>query len=545
MKILTLQIENFKSIKNLLVDLNGCNATIYGQNGAGKTTILDAVTWLFTNRMSDGKTGESGNIHNNGKVSVVEIAFTSSLTIRRECNGTSKYFVQGVPCNTTDFKFQIAELFKNSIPALLTPFNFCRLHYTERRNILLNLFAENITVDLTGFEEIFDDLKKFSAEQIIKTNSYNRKQLEKELATIPARIDELQKNIVEVDTEKICTEIDATEKEIAAKLEQVKKCQAASSKKLEPYNQSIKIESDALKTENKISDLRAEYRNNEIELSRLRKEYAELQKATSGTCPTCGNKIPAANLGKIQTQLQEIISQGKEISEHQEQLNQDAANLQKQADDLHKKAAELKQQFEVSDSNSTTAEDLQNALVERDSLQEKLLKLKMQLSKSEQAAENQKRIQELKRQEISTAAEIARCDKKIYLAESYIRRRIELLEDTINGHFQFVKFKMFEDFKTVEGVKECCEPMLNDVPYAALSKGEQLKANLDILNALQKAYGVELPVFIDDAESYTSNSLVDLPNQIIKFIAAEGVENLKFTIANSEIESNFERSLTA
>lgn len=89
---------------------------------------------------------------------------------------------------------------------------------------------------------------------------------------------------------------------------------------------------------------------------------------------------------------------------------------------------------------------------------------------------------------------------------------------------------MYEAYKVAEGVKECCEPLLNDVPYYALSKGEQLKASLDILKALQGAYGVELPVFIDDAESYTSNSFVELPNQVILLKAVEGVKKLQIDI---------------
>ena len=346
---------------------------------------------------------------------------------------------------------------------------------------------------------------------------------------------------MEVDTEKINSDIAKLEKKISAKLEEVKICQAASSKKLENYNMALKLETQAQEIEEKISDLRSEYRNNEIELNRLRRDYSDVQKATSGTCPTCGSKIPASNIAQIKAREDEIISQGKELSARQQNLKNDAANLQSQANNLHEQAAAFKQKFEIEDANSNTAENLQAALIERDELQEKLSILKFQLAENKRAEENKKRIAALKDKEISTAADISNCDKKIYLAESYIRRKIEVLESSINQHFKFVKFKMFEDFKTVAGVKDCCDPFLNGVPYAALSKGEQLKASLDILNTLQKAFGVELPVFIDDAESYTSNSFLDIPNQIILLKAVEGVRELKFDID----EKIFEGSLSA
>ena len=95
MKICTLTIDNFKSINHLQLDLNGNNATIEGQNGAGKTTISDAVCWLLSGKMSDGKTGESANLHDSDKITTVEIETDSGLKIRRECNGKSLYFVQG------------------------------------------------------------------------------------------------------------------------------------------------------------------------------------------------------------------------------------------------------------------------------------------------------------------------------------------------------------------------------------------------------------------------------------------------------------------
>lgn len=223
MKICTLKIENFKSIDSLQIDFNGCNATITGQNGAGKTSIVDAVCWLFSGKMSDGKSGESANFHDTGKTSAVEILADNGLKLRRECNGKSNYFVQGVPCNATDFKMQIAEIFKNAVPVILTPFNFCRLHYSDRRNILLKLFAQNLVVDMADFAEIADQLNQSSPEQIIKSATAEKKKLEKDLASIPARIDELQKNIVAFDTNAINAEIDVLMQKISAKLDDIKK----------------------------------------------------------------------------------------------------------------------------------------------------------------------------------------------------------------------------------------------------------------------------------------------------------------------------------
>ena len=519
MTIDTLTIENFKSIKNLRIEFGGNNATISGQNGSGKTSILDAVCWLLTNKMADGKTGESGNFHDNDKITVVEMKLDSGLVIRRECNGKSVYFVHGVPYNATDFKACVNEIFKNAVPALLTPFNFCRLHYSERRNILLHLFANNIKIDTAEFADIAEDLKKLTPAQIIKRETQNLKQLEKELVTIPARISEIQSNISTVDTESLQTEIAALEIEISANADKIKSFQAA------PKTESA----DIMKLESGLEGLRARYATAENELAALRKRYEELSRATTGTCPTCGSKVPAANLKKIQAQLSEIALKGKELAEKQELLKKAAAVSKN-------KIAELRAQADTFNSDPADENALQAALVERDELQEKLSQLKFELAEVKRNAQLQKRIEQLKAREIKLGADKTLSDKKIFLAETYIRRKIELTEQTINQQFQFVTFKMFDSFKVAEGVKECCEPYLNGVPYVALSKGEQLKVSLDILKALQRAFGIELPVFIDDSESYTSNSFVDLPNQIIKLVAAEGVQKLQI-----DLEKVYER----
>lgn len=532
MRINTLTIEHFKSIRHLAIELNGNNAVISGQNGAGKTTILDAVTWLLTNKMSDGKSGESSNLHDAEQVTAVEITLDNGLILRRECNGKSVYYINGVPCNATDFKISTGEIFKRAMPALLTPFNFCRMHYSERRNILLQLFAGKIEVDTADLTDIAEDIKTLSAEQVIKKVSAEKKQLDKELGSLPARIEELSSMPVplKIKPAEIRTKIDDTQRKIDSKLVTVKELQAASKAKLEPYNRALKLEAESLRLADKVSELRVQYRSNELELEGLRKQYAEVAKATKGTCPTCGAKVPAANVEKIKADLARIIEQGKAISEQQEMLKKGAESTKAKSEELKQEAAALKQQYETDRANTSTIDDMQNAILERDELQNNLAVLKLQLEEIDRAAETQKRIEELKAREIELGAKISRCDKKIYQAETYIRRRIAALEQTINDHFNFATFKMFEDYKTVEGVKECCEPLLNGVPYAALSKGEQLKASLDILQALQRAYSVELPVFIDDAESYTSNSFVDLPNQIIRLVAAEGVKELQIQV---------------
>lgn len=47
-----LEIENFKGIRQLTLNLNGRSASIYGNNTTGKTTVYDALTWLLFSKDS-------------------------------------------------------------------------------------------------------------------------------------------------------------------------------------------------------------------------------------------------------------------------------------------------------------------------------------------------------------------------------------------------------------------------------------------------------------------------------------------------------------
>ena len=53
-KIKRLVLENFKCHKSLKLDFEGGNASIYGDNASGKTSVYDALTWLLFGKDSQG-----------------------------------------------------------------------------------------------------------------------------------------------------------------------------------------------------------------------------------------------------------------------------------------------------------------------------------------------------------------------------------------------------------------------------------------------------------------------------------------------------------
>ena len=52
MKLLELEIHNFRGIRNLIIEPQGENFLIYGPNGSGKSAVVDALDFLLTGQIS-------------------------------------------------------------------------------------------------------------------------------------------------------------------------------------------------------------------------------------------------------------------------------------------------------------------------------------------------------------------------------------------------------------------------------------------------------------------------------------------------------------
>jgi hypothetical protein len=71
-----------------------------------------------------------------------------------------------------------------------------------------------------------------------------------------------------------------------------------------------------------------------------------------------------------------------------------------------------------------------------------------------------------------------------------------------------VKFKLFD--YTIDGNEiETCIPLVNGIPYGVANNAGQVNAGLDIIKTLQRFYGIQLPIFCDEAESVNHYTEMD------------------------------------
>ena len=146
-----------------------------------------------------------------------------------------------------------------------------------------------------------------------------------------------------------------------------------------------------------------------------------------------------------------------------------------------------------------------------------------------QIATNKKalaRIAELNKEHRDFAAALEKVQREIFLCEEFTRAQARLLTGNIESHFEFAKFKLFDE--AINGsLVPCCEVTTpNGVPFTQDASGsEKVHAGLDIIKTLSKHYGLTLPVFCDDAERTTD--FPEMNCQLIRLYVSREDANLR------------------
>ena len=183
-KIKSITLRNFKGLRDVSFDFDGRNATIIGDNGTGKTTIFDALTWVLFGKDShnstdiDIKTIDATGEPMHRAEHFVEVALDvdgSTQTLRRTyreiwskprgssdlrfVGHESAFAVNGVEVGTkAAYDKIISEWINDDVFRMLTdPMYFnTRVDWKGRRAALLALVGDNI--DRTEIQARFADL---------------------------------------------------------------------------------------------------------------------------------------------------------------------------------------------------------------------------------------------------------------------------------------------------------------------------------------------------------------------------------------------------
>lgn len=640
-----LKLKNFKGIKELTIDFSK-TTYIFGENATGKTTIFDGFCWLLFGKDSKGRSSfevqpldEHNNVLHGLDTNVAAILnidgkdkkFSRTLSEKwvkqrgqaeAELKGcTTTYEVDGVPIKQKDYTSAINELINEDLFKMVTnPLYFPTIKWQDQRKILLDIIGDldvenviNYNTSLSPLKDLLDD----GIDNFNKKTKASISKLNKQIETIPTRIDECNNSLVEADFSLLEEKKKELESKIAKLEYEILDSNKKNNEKLKLHEQLYKLkrqeqelqakaieEADKPRREleqqikskiDAIDVLKTVISTNEhsrdvhqadkddllIQIERRKKKQDELRTKfsmiaseqftfdeTLTVCPCCGRAYDMDKIEEIKnnaletftnnknTRLADINREGTMIGDEIKKYNLQLSESSKRIDDLTEKVTENSKKLETinkeleelkakkSEFNNVTEikipglEEIQSKINSLNNEiakyndennialinQKKMYQVELnEINKSLNSKDNNNkllsRIEELKKEEKDLNIKKAELEKQQFLGEEFIKTKVELLEDEINKKFNgAVAFKLFNQ-QVNGGISECCEALIDGVPFGNANTAGQINAGLSIINTLCNHYGVQAPIFIDNRESV--NNLIDSDNQIINLIVSE------------------------
>lgn len=647
-KLKKLILKNFKGVKDLEIDFKSIT-NIFGDNGSGKTTIFDAFTWLMFGKDSTDKkdfsvqTLDSNNeiIHHlehkvTGILEIdgIEKTFTKILKenwrktkgeAEQTLRGTSAtYEIDCIPVKQKEYQVAISNIIdENLFKMISNPFYFSNLHWERQREILMQIIGDIDTDTVLNYNSNLNKLKRLLGNDDIDT--FNKKvkasisKLKEKIKDIPARIDECNNSILQVDFNTLDSEKHFINSEIADIDNKLTDLSKSNENKFKLQDQLFKLkdelnkkQNEAYKNANKpkeelqnkineakrnLSSLEWDIKKKEDSIERISQIIEHLKKdiknkkeckdelmnkyqsiiheefkfdETQSICPCCGREYDLEKIQEIKGDAEKrfienqknkassIISLGKNAKCELEEIQTKLEIRSRECNSLNDEILSLKEGYKLSNKsiedleyklqkmycnepefegrkdlelqisnlenqiNNFNSDDNSELKLQKKELQNKLEDVIKKLGKQDNNILLNARIKELEQEEKDLNIKIAELEGHQFLAEEFIRTKVELLEGRINDKFNGkVSFKLFKN-QVNGGLDQCCTALINGVPFNDANNAAKINAGLSIINVLCEHYKVNAPVFIDNAESV--NKLEKTKSQIVRLVVSKDKE---------------------
>lgn len=354
--------------------------------------------------------------------------------------------------------------------------------------------------------------------------------------------------------------------------ESSKKLNGLKYKKSDIENQINRLNREIKNTKNSIDQGEGFLATIEDNLSKLRTQYSETIKQTfeepdksNFICPTCKQALPDDDIKNeikelernfqvaIKSTLDHINQQGKrdaaKLAELKQSIEEDKSIAEFKfeevaglAGDLQYAVMQIEQEEQTAGQVNYESDERYVALkveiaaleneLENSSLQEvdssdltskklncgiRINEINKIINNKQVITDTQKRIAELEDEQADIANKVLDLEGQEYLAEQFIRTKVDMLESRINAKFSQVSFKMFNE--QINGaLVECCDTLIKGVPFADANNAAKINAGIDIINTLTAHYGITAPIFVDNREAV--NDLIPTDSQVINLIVS-------------------------
>lgn len=334
-------------------------------------------------------------------------------------------------------------------------------------------------------------------------------------------------------------------------------------------NEKTVLENTLRNSNKQHEDLTSSIEKDQKRREELYKQWDELGNTklefdpNSFICPTCKREYETDKVEEMKQQfeknlLEHIESRKKEINQEGQSINkrieentETITNLKVQIEETKNKLAEVntkieklqKDKEEIGTFDITALPQYQEKLKQLDELQkvvnnlvkedtteiqnrktnimEQINSIDKQLNEKVVQERTKTRIEELEKEEENISQKIQELEAQEFQIEEFIKTKVELLENAINSNFEIVKFRLF-DTQINGGLVECCDTLVNGVPYSDVNNAHKIIAGLDIIKTLSKFYDTTAPIFIDNRESI--NDLCKINAQVISLVVTTDPE---------------------
>lgn len=220
-------VQNFKGVTDLSISFDD-TTNIYGANGTGKTTIMDAFCWLLFDKDSSGssKFDVRPLTADGATVDSIEIKVSADMTVDDEqitltkvqkqkwvkkrgsetatFQGNENSFeISGFPASLAEFQARVNSIISEDLFKLITnPKQFPSMKWQEQRKILMGMVDdvsdETILDGDESYAPIRADVLAAGADKALDKARKAMAKLKDAQKALPIRIDEASKSITEI-----------------------------------------------------------------------------------------------------------------------------------------------------------------------------------------------------------------------------------------------------------------------------------------------------------------------------------------------------------
>lgn len=237
---------NFKGIRDLSVEFNKDLTSIYADNGLGKTSIFDGITWVLFGK--DSKDRKSFGIktydENNRVIPRIQHEVTVTLLVDGEevtlCRRYNEKWTKkrgsaeevfdgheeerlynGVPCSMKEYNEKIATMCSEEVFKFITnPLYFTKQKADVQRSMLIRMAGgvsdDEIARGNTDFENLLSKLTGKNLDEYKREIQAKKRRIKNELDMIPSRIDERKRDMpIAEDWDTLESELESKKKALA------------------------------------------------------------------------------------------------------------------------------------------------------------------------------------------------------------------------------------------------------------------------------------------------------------------------------------------